>query len=867
MAHADPDSTASTKPYCSLLTVPDVDIHYYTCGPESPTTVTPLLTTYIDESDALPWSTVYSSLFASTYPSSSFQAPGPSNTSDPLLSYIDAISRENGRAVTSIVGGVVGGLAFLVALVVGIFALHIWRRRRERYSLAASGAAFPQTPDAKTSYTVNERPLGDSPSPDHDVIESEGDAQMLPPGDESSDLSSPIGSIPGRRSFWQALGLYAVYVLLAGTLAMVGAMAFIAFLWAGGNATPPWIEGISALAWRKIMIAGWATRAVTLSSLVLRLAVATQAGLCTSMLAAVALERFVVPMATVAEVSTIRNSNAGPHHLMWALAQGLPRIRDFAIMTPLLTLLVTSILSQLTSTALLFDLGPGMVLGDTQPSFVTYGKDILKQSAHDLVDAAFSKGVSYMRTQPPDYPTFAEYSEPALEAPGVGDTGLTLRALVPFRSASERSTLRSYSGMTTLLDARVTCVTPVIALTNVSWVNGISFPDELWVRGKVEPGHIPPMLRRTRRNHTGAFSCEVPIASNSSYQRANLEWKTSLCKINQTEQPLLPAAWDGSVGYSNAFLLFNSTGSEDEWKTILDRPAGWRYSPGRSDSWLDMVSPTEHVKMSATMCFVNFQANEFHVRFDDHSNRTEPSLGWDPATDNYHSVEVRRQLGATPARLPLHERGVMTLEAKDWAKEFPGPITFPFSRVTALNDLYNVNLSAIMCTYCGVDPDVSVDVHPAHVALFQDILTSTGSAALALQAFYTTLIQMAYHSSLPQFDLAALAEYAFSVPVVMPRSWKGFIAVTTVLFVHLGSLVFVCVLFFARTNFSMLGNAWQTVAQASVGDLGPTLAKSTMASDDQVQRWLAARKQDQMALGVAVSRDAQRVVITRRKPS
>jgi hypothetical protein len=114
--------------------------------------------------------------------------------------------------------------------------------------------------------------------------------------------------------------------------------------------------------WRGIMVEAWASRAVTLSSLVIRLVNAAQAGVCTSMLVALLLERSGVLLFLTADSSIVRSSNIGPHNLALKVLQAFPQICGFSIIAILSTLVVTTLLSQFCSTALLFDLNSGMIV-------------------------------------------------------------------------------------------------------------------------------------------------------------------------------------------------------------------------------------------------------------------------------------------------------------------------------------------------------------------------------------------------------------------------------------------------------------------------------------------------------------------------
>lgn len=246
------------------------------------------------------------------------------------------------------------------------------------------------------------------------------------------------------------------------------------------------------------------------------------------------------------------------------------------------------------------------------------------------------------------------------------------------------------------------------------------------------------------------------------------------------------------------------------------------------------------------------------------SNRTEPSLDWDPIENNYVSKDVRQLLGATPDPLPLSQRGALVLQPKNWAHESTRTGTNRFARLAMNSGLSSTNQSVIMCTYCGAG-HTSREVHPAHVALFQDVLTTTRNPALALQAHYTSLLQMAYYDALPQFDTFGPADYAFSVAVLMPQRWNGFAAVVTVLLVHFACLLLVTAMFVASARLSLLGNAWQAVAQLSAGDTAEVMARATTASDREVREVLKGDDGDKVACGVGVGGDGVRVVITRRR--
>ena len=67
------------------------------------------------------------------------------------------------------------------------------------------------------------------------------------------------------------------------------------------------------------------------------------------------------------------------------------------------------------------------------------------------------RGTTWIRN-PPAYPAFAEYSAPAINTgSNVDDTGVLLRAFLPYADAQSRQNLKDYSGKAIVLDSSVSC--------------------------------------------------------------------------------------------------------------------------------------------------------------------------------------------------------------------------------------------------------------------------------------------------------------------------------------------------------------------------------------------------------------------------
>jgi hypothetical protein len=138
-------------------------------------------------------------------------------------------------------------------------------------------------------------------------------------------------------------------------LSVIGTAAFIiyiTFLWftAGGNKN-----------WKDIALSGWMTRSVAIAAVVLRTSTTVQAGLASSMLAAVALESTTgVALQDLAPLSLMRASSAAPYALL-----AYPRLGrngpTWVLLVWAAIISITTVLLQFTSTILLADVNAGFI--------------------------------------------------------------------------------------------------------------------------------------------------------------------------------------------------------------------------------------------------------------------------------------------------------------------------------------------------------------------------------------------------------------------------------------------------------------------------------------------------------------------------
>ena len=162
--------------------------------------------------------------------------------------------------------------------------------------------------------------------------------------DEAEDLCDSEGNAFVEHDFRRRMGTYGLLTLVLGTCAILAATGFLGFLWTSGP---------SNSTWHKIVTSNWVARSTVISALVIRTAVAAQTVLCTSMIAAILLQRKGVGLPRVVTVSMARAFGLPPHWLAWVVLNGHFYVSDtFAIFLVVL-LFLTSTASQFTSTVLL----------------------------------------------------------------------------------------------------------------------------------------------------------------------------------------------------------------------------------------------------------------------------------------------------------------------------------------------------------------------------------------------------------------------------------------------------------------------------------------------------------------------------------
>lgn len=131
--------------------------------------------------------------------------------------------------------------------------------------------------------------------------------------DEVTGCSSPSSDetskrLDGKRyNLLRRLGWQSITILILTTLIALAVIGFLAFLW---------FASLDNGVWHRIMVDGWATRSVSITTLVLRSAIDLQAGVAAAMLAALVLESSSVRLRDAARISTMRAGSPQPRALL-----------------------------------------------------------------------------------------------------------------------------------------------------------------------------------------------------------------------------------------------------------------------------------------------------------------------------------------------------------------------------------------------------------------------------------------------------------------------------------------------------------------------------------------------------------------------
>ena len=668
---------------------------------------------------------------------------------------------------------------------------------------------------------------------------------------------------PERRTLRDRLGPVRLSILIGGSAVLLAALIILGLLWKeairAADGEPPRKPWVDIFRW------DWAPTVVTICAAFIRTAMAFQAGLLTSMLGAIILEAIGAPLRKVPFYSMITAVGAAPYEL---LSRSIFRSKGplAVLVYTLIVLEALAILAaQFTSTILVADFDGTRItkLGET------IDVPTLETPNLFLTQKWWSVG-------PPSTWTFAEHIEPPAEEPGLDDTGHTYRAFLPFDFQPQRLTLRDYHGPAVVMDQRVVCATPslsdlslipmglnAIGLTGIAEPNPDDFPTY------TEPEFKP------RFNFTCLLPFLPPDTDLEKAPESVICFNTKGPDTIPLEDPLInkdegiagtthfsteskDGKFDGMAEYTTFIIIdilsASALKSEDNFYfgnvTSVHYPAPWA-------TITNGTSTTDPYALRLTSCVTNLNALTFSV--DIHSSdrlRTEPALQWSRADSTFGTDSILRQLGASPGGpRPYDDRGIFDLGPRStWRDDDHVANSLPSAGFFALSlDASMPTPEANAVTLSRREGLDRSHAHRVHGAVFQDALEDTGSPARAAQAVFARLHQMAYYDQLQQQRTFAPAEAAFTVSVLVPLGYSGFIGAVAIIATHFVVMVIVTALYLGLTRHTLIGHHWQAISNAVSDSTMGVLDRAGGMKDVEIERWAEGRSVDlrrRMTLGV-----------------
>ena len=642
-------------------------------------------------------------------------------------------------------------------------------------------------------------------------------------------------------------------MLALAPLVTVGTLGFIAFLWFGG--------GNNASVWHRFMVKSWATRAVSISALVIRFATSLQAGIGVAMLAALALELYGVPFTDAAAVAVMRSGEITPQTLFTQTVIGFrrrPTSLHWLYTILAVVLFATTTLLQLTSTALLSDLQLGLLPGSSSSSFVPY--DFVYNTTALNQNQSF---IPLIRRQTPwtrnpqFYPTFAEFSSPAPSRSDVDDTGILLRAFLPMTDSRQRQILRNYTGKAFVLDSRVACQKPLLKNLQLSWdpssgnvfaMNG-SYANSTYSQNLLTPDGPVRFTCPSYFYSNGYTICQL---ANNGVGIGNPAGALQSAFANASSKNIFGAP----------YLVFNSSINVVELtqngtpplNPVHGQDSGvWSHWQISRDELGENGTSGQVADLNFTLCYTAFDAARLDLDFYSDSSRFEPLPEFKTSAQSYSFSDVLAQLGVDATILGARDRGILQIEERDswipspddalpegvqpWVQGTSDMSSVSIIPAKLINHHTTGNLSSVLDTmdlwYMTAN---MINTDPSLVSLFTEIMTKNGSIAAAMSSLVTVLSSMAYYDQIAQFQASGPIGLVYFETVLFPHGSRGLTAVFITICLQLGVILVISMMFWKYTRLTMIGNAWQSIAQIVTPLTEELLNDNTLATDSSVEQ-------------------------------
>ncbi|KAJ2985219.1 hypothetical protein NUW58_g5651 [Xylaria curta] len=667
-----------------------------------------------------------------------------------------------------------------------------------------------------------------------------------------------------RLALTESLGVSGLFIILGGVAVILASVAFLVFLWFGAGSplevqNAPW-------AWRRIALRGYSPQAVTIIALVFRAVVVSQSTACTSMIAALILERSSVPKPKAASFSIARATNNGPLDIisLILLSRNWKSIATIESFLLLLLLLETTGL-QFSSTILLSDLRDSAVLDD---------KTIVQLNTFaSRNQQSYTKQTHLYRLMSPNFPVFGEWPSNNTKAPqdtGLSETGIVSRAFLPFSQSKERISTRSYKGSTTMLNSNTACMRPELQSFRFIVYSWQGRNGTFWGRLNATLDYDLSIQNAKANESCGIGNCSViPFSCDVVGVTDGYGWQSSMCflgGVGGTLWPLTVGPREASVGTpwsanSSIYLILATNMRPADWLLADELGAlnnGSIFSPEISDyeEWRSYRLLPDRF-LNASLCFQAYNLVYSYVQMETIAPLVEPNVTYDQGSGGINTLGVQRYFGADPEWSAPGQRGILQISQKSNQPSGPNDYNREFTISRMGEKVYEelvsfpyTNYSTLSCYHCTSGSTFAV--HPDLIAVLGNIFNSTSRAVDLLQTYTTSIVMTLYYESLRTFTVPENVTLSSVQTVVTAHGCRdqggcsGFTSVVTLLAVHLTVVLIITARFIARTRYSRNSSVWCAVAQLDSKGLQDMADKLSRSRDKDVERAIKQAGNDEL---------------------
>ncbi|KAI0550057.1 hypothetical protein F4679DRAFT_544788 [Xylaria curta] len=664
----------------------------------------------------------------------------------------------------------------------------------------------------------------------------------LNPLSEVSHFGPSLEIQHAKWSTSKSLGWWNLGAIIGGTITNCAVVGFLIFLWTGQGHT---LDGQHASsAWRSIMFSGRLPELITLSSVILRFSIGAQTTICTSLVAALVLERRSIARSRVAPLSILRSVNSAPRILIQQI-WGEKGSRHLFLHPEgffILLLALGNIAMQFSSTILFSDLQARLLV--RFPREFQTGLLQSNESAAPVVQWSMP---------PRDFSLFGELYTGYSADPnslGLSDTGLKRHAMLPFSKSEDRTTLRSYQGPSLVLSSRVACMPPTVSggvrFTNTTpssssavdrsygYMTGKILYEDTFRRAGITPSNTCDSEKCFFDDIY--FDCSVP--GSYGYGGVYEPIVNSFCMPMSNFEAPLSSPWhidqDPWTTAATVTLVFSTNFDDDVWaslgNTTVELPQSnvqeeWRTFNFGSDRFINM-----------TVCFKSMNVMLPNVSLSTETDLIEPSMGHNATTAD--TASLRRFYGAEPKIQNLTERGVFTIQEIQDRDDFVygaldhGQVPLYQQTTSGIefsdNHVYP-NTTLPGCDVCAGDYATSAREYSK---IFSDIITTTHRASVALQTVHTMLVQSIHDQLIAYFTVLLPVQIVDTATVTVPLRRIGLSVVVALTLVNLICIMVITTLYIMYSRYTLVDNFWHVISQ-TVSDATAEILEHSNRSRDK----------------------------------